>query len=61
MKRLIISGLTIATLMGSLATSASAGFTSTQIGNTIYITGNGSNSGQNSTGTTIGNTTYWSN
>jgi hypothetical protein len=60
MKKLIISGLTIATLMGSFATTASAGFTSTKIGSFIYITGTGSNSGQNSTGTTIGNTTYWS-
>ena len=60
MKKLIISGLTIATLMGSFATSASAGFTSTTIGSTIYITGTGSNFGQNATGMTIGTTTYWS-
>ena len=45
MKKLIISGLTIATLMGSFATSASAGWTSRTFMGTTTITGTGSHSG----------------
>ncbi|MFL2811472.1 MAG: hypothetical protein ACJ0BV_08305 [Paracoccaceae bacterium] len=46
MKKFIISSLTIATLMGSFATSANAGWTvTTNAWGTSTISGNGSHSG----------------
>ena len=47
MKKLLISGLTIATLMGSFATSASAGYSITPnfYGSGYTITGTGSDWG----------------
>ena len=58
MKKLLISGLTIATLMGSLATSASAGWNSNTTFGTTYITGTGSHSGSGYNMNTTFGTTY---
>ena len=50
MKKLIISGLTIATLMTTLATSANAGWSvRTDYFGNKHISGNGSHYGQNYT------------
>ena len=50
MKKLIISGLTIATLMTTLATSANAGWTvRTDSWGTSRVSGTGSNSGMSYT------------
>ena len=57
MKKLLISGLTIATLMGSFATSASAGWVASTVYGTTYINGTGSHSGQNYVCSTVYGTT----
>jgi hypothetical protein len=58
MKKIILTAITAATLAGSLATTAAAGWTSQRIGNFEYINGTGSNIGQSVICQRVGNFTY---